>query len=583
MRKYVLLAVMAVAVAVVTNGVALAKSWAARPIIVHEWGVNVYDWATGAPRAEKLPKFIHTNQKPGRPVPAPPARVKDMPPDSGIRRKPILYFYPPTNTPVSVGVEVRFAHGYAKAWWPQANVYRTPQQVARAKPVDWAAWRKQHGHWQRSGVKVPDDERFELAWYNLTLTKNRPKDPTQGGKHLADDHWVKVARQVDAHYVSNGKQAEQYLFYEGATTRTPCIAVLPVPGAKRHHVVNVGDEPIHDVLVIFRGANKSKRWTRYLPVLQPVPQADPKALQWGHDVPQVMALSIPDFNTLPAAEWDDEETFLQRTKWLLLKVLTAGEHRAQRWYRGMRDPADPQPPTKMHMLYWKEAAALEKIWRKDFFRSDGLTIIYRESPAQLDKAMPLRIYTNMSYYVMLSRCGLVLNQGVPYQGAAGAAEAVRMYAYEKDPAKRKAHLNVCLASRFLAVGAARYALRQEQYPDQSRLKKLIGLLGGQVAEAPSAAQAKALWDKHQRDARQWASLLRQARLTKSHYGPWFNEKLSVVYEGDEPSKLAYYFYMMKPQGFDPAKVERYRYGPRDVLVEYDLKTKSWSLAWPKAR
>jgi len=185
--------------------------------------------------------------------------------------------------------------------------------------------------------------------------------------------------------------------------------------------------------------------------------------------------------------------------------------------------------------------------------------------------------------VMLSRCGLVLNQGVPYQGAAGAAEAVRMYAYEKDPAKRKAHLNVCLASRFLAVGAARYALRQEQYPDQSRLKKLIGLLGGQVAEAPSAAQAKALWDKHQRDARQWASLLRQARLTKSHYGPWFNEKLSVVYEGDEPSKLAYYFYMMKPQGFDPAKVERYRYGPRDVLVEYDLKTKSWSLAWPKAR
>ena len=147
------------------------EPWEGHPVVVHEWGVHEFDWSQSTAPVPAVPGFMYTERKPGVMLPPEAQRVKEYPLEFGIRTKPILYFYPP-NYPVQVGVEVRFANGHAHAWWPQANVYRTPAQVAHARPFDWETFLKQHSH--QLGlreVKVPDDERFELAWNNLTLTQ----------------------------------------------------------------------------------------------------------------------------------------------------------------------------------------------------------------------------------------------------------------------------------------------------------------------------------------------------------------------------------------------------------------------------
>jgi len=72
--------------------------------------------------------------------------VSDLPADSGVRTKPILYFYPAkpfgrgtSNTQAKVGIEMRFADGYANAWWPQVNRYRTKEESQKASAPDWEA------------------------------------------------------------------------------------------------------------------------------------------------------------------------------------------------------------------------------------------------------------------------------------------------------------------------------------------------------------------------------------------------------------------------------------------------------------
>jgi len=440
---------------------AVGGMWSAQPLVVHEWGVHQFDWSKGVAVEEPLPEFIYTDRKPGKPVVPPAPRAKDMPPDSGVRDKPILYFHTEgyMNKDVPVGVEVRFAYGHASAWWPQASVYRTPEQTAEAKPVDWKAWRKerQKKRWQRPLPPVPDDERFELVWHKLTLTKEQPARLALAGADLPDDHWVKLARQVDSYYVSNGQQAEKFLFYEGATKETPAIAILP-PQMRdaNHYVVNVGEFPVYDVFAIYRDKARGVVWSSYLAELPPVPKRAGKVGAWGHHVPQIVCIELPDFDAMAADAPIGDEEFRRRTSKRLIEALTAGRHYTRGWYQGMRDPADPQPAARMHQLRNDEAVALEAIWRSEFFQAEGLTVVYRESPASLDQAMPLHIYTDMFHYVMLSRCGLVLNQNVPYKEARAVAEAVRAYDREKDANSRAAMLALCRKHRFLALGLARF-------------------------------------------------------------------------------------------------------------------------------
>ncbi len=442
--------------------------WFAQPLHVHEWGVNQFDWSAAKPPAPDFPAYMYTDKKPGKPVPVKGQRTKDMPPDSGLRKKPILYFYPQWERAgkVPVGVEVRFARGRAWSWWPQVNTYRTPAQVAKAKPVDWAAWKKKHGRrrWGNKLTSVPDDKRFELVWSRLTLTKKLPKSATLPGAKLPADHWARLAREVDAWYVSNGKECERYVFYEGRTREVPAVTILP-PGtwvraafraSKDYLLVNTGKHPIHDVFVIYRKGDML--WTTYIAKLPPARGSKAeggKAVARG--TAPLMALPISDFAKNPLKKSMGAAEFKARTSGRLVEALSTGRRLpGDRSMATIRDPADPAEAAQSHLLYPKEAAALEKIWRKEFFESQGWTIVYRESPAYLNEVMPLNIYTDMYHSPVISRCGLVLNGNVPLERAAAVHAAVRScaaYPKHKDHAQ---WIKTIKANRLMALGHIRW-------------------------------------------------------------------------------------------------------------------------------
>ncbi len=177
-----------------------AKSWQASPIVVHEWGVNLHDWQGDPLRAAHdpdLPPFFYTDKKPGKVFPAPGgAKVKKLAPDSGIRFKPLVYFY--GSGPI--GLEARFEYGHANAWYPQVNVYRDPEMVKGAKAIDWDTWQKQNQfQFQITNsvagrlAPVPDDPRFELVWHHLTLDEKL----TPSALAPSEEHWLNIARDVE--------------------------------------------------------------------------------------------------------------------------------------------------------------------------------------------------------------------------------------------------------------------------------------------------------------------------------------------------------------------------------------------------
>ena len=92
--------------------------------------------------------------------------------------------------------------------------------------------------------------------------------------------------------------------------------------------------------------------------------------------------------------------------------------------------------------------------------AEGLTVVYRESPAALDEAMPLNIFTSMFWYVKLSRCGLVLNRNIPIGKVPEIDLALKRFSnarYNKtsdaDLQKMKESLR---SNRFLTMGMTRY-------------------------------------------------------------------------------------------------------------------------------
>lgn len=519
----------------------VVANWDASPLTVHEWGVNTFDWNKGDRLQQDLPKFLYTDLRPGEVAPRPKNRVRDLPADSGMRTKPILYFYPGAAAPriraavaPVVGVEMRFAQGYANAWWPQVQRYRTEEQSSQAGPPNWTDWKekvlknykaqfmsnnkdgKAQERWEAElanykkvvgeqrqikwlAIRMrwlqkepfPEDERMQLVWEKLAVTAEIPDGLSLLGKDLPDDHWLKVAREVDAGYVSNGKEAERYVFYEGKTREVPAIALLPANGMfnrlsfsrggkelpKDVAVVNVGKYPIYDVIAVYRDSKKGIRWTGHVSMLPALP--DRRDYTQGE---AVTALRIPDFSQ--AREGTNfkmgQEEFDRRTRTRLLEELTAGFQ----FHSGdvmMRDPADPQPPTRQHQLYMKEAVALEKIWHKDFFEGEGLTVLYRESPAYLDEAMPLNIFTSMYWYVKLSRCGLVLNRNLPMDQVYANSQALERFQIAQFNQTKKDELErihtALKKNRFLTMGQGRFLFDRPGNSDwhQPIFKALKGL------------------------------------------------------------------------------------------------------------
>jgi len=387
--------------------------WAAQRLEAHEWGVSEYDWSNGKKPSGVLPDFVYTEDKPGDVTPRPGARVKEMGADSGIRvrTKPILYFYAPDTLrkkfegrpAIPVAVEARFREGYAHTWWPQVSVFRNREEVRGAQAPD-------------VGIPpFPDDRRFQLVWDHLEVSPVISAKQKLRGENLPESHWLKIARQVDSAYVSNGREVEKFLFYEGNTQEIPAIAIIPQDrfSVPRFLVYNVSDYPIHDPFLIYRNKAKRQFWVRYFSRLAPLPRRSARENPAGPESSaNVLSPAIPHFEDLERDETFDESEFHRITELKLGSILRMEYPVADTVYSGRRNPAQYQPPTEEYRLFPLELAALERIWNRTFFGDDGLTILYRESPVYLDQAAPLHIFTDMEHYVNLSRCSLVVNRKV---------------------------------------------------------------------------------------------------------------------------------------------------------------------------
>jgi hypothetical protein len=444
-----------------------ADSWICEPIVVHEWGVEAFDWSQGAAaRPTAVPNYMYTDEHPGDLLAMPAMRVKDLPPDSGMRDKPILYFYPNyRSAPIPIGVELRFAEGQASAWYPQANVYRSPAIAAAGHAAEPIPWKKSDRFSPRNPpLQIPDDTRMELAWYSLALSKDLPAGASLAGKDLPADHWTKLARDIpDAAYVSNGNEVEKYLFYEGETRESPAVAVVRAWGlrtqASPFHVVNISDRAIFDVFAIYHAGGHT--WVGFVPSLEPI---KPGAAAMA-------TLPLPDFTGTVA--WTDPKSLHDATTGRLLSSLTGGGTLLAN-PQGLRDPADPQGPTANSQLFPDEAAALEKIWRHQFFEpgaANGLTILYRQSPESLDADMPLKLYTNMYHYIALSRCGLVLVTNIDIDLAVQSQSAVDAATGSNDPKVRGDALAFLRQHPGVAMSALGYLQRIKDYPACESLRQ----------------------------------------------------------------------------------------------------------------
>ena len=396
-----------------------ARSWGARPIVAHEWGVQVFD-SSGDRELPDLPDFLHTpKDAPKGSVTTFRPPVREMQDDTGERDKPILYFYlePPQEEGVPVAVSLGFAFGKPKAWYPQADHVCAPfrevpdaatleQWLAALGSPDFRIREEASGKLaecgpplrtlleralggskdaeirQRLEACLEDFLKPQLTWDHLKLVKTLPQGMELPGKTLKADHWVRQARQVDAAYVTNGVEGERYVFYEGKTAERPAIQVKPGSKPGGFILANVSRHPVHDVfLVCVPGFKEAFGHVETL-----APGASTEVILRDPRGP-----SAPD---------------------RLLLRLQANRPERKEEGRMYRKPCEPQGPTTESWLFEKEAEALLAIWGKDFFRGEGARLIYREDVAALDEAMPLALHTDMYHFIQLSRVGLVLVKGL---------------------------------------------------------------------------------------------------------------------------------------------------------------------------
>jgi len=135
---------------------------------------------------------------------------------------PVLYFYSPT--PTTVSVKVRFRQGAVSEWYPQAEV--TPGVIdpnAFARPNFESA----------------------IVWSDVKVVPGATENyPTETGRN----HYY-AARATDAVPLRVGSDQEKFLFYRGVGRFAPPVAAT-IDDSGRIDVRNIGGEPLGD-LVLF--------------------------------------------------------------------------------------------------------------------------------------------------------------------------------------------------------------------------------------------------------------------------------------------------------------------------------------------
>ncbi len=345
------------AIALLVTAPADAKSWCAAPLVVHEWGVQVFHGPDAEPQPSSLPGWFHRH--PAGTAPADSAvPVRSLPADGGEREIPVLQFYSPKlwGVAVPVALELGFTQGRPSVWYPQADRVYPP--------------------------RVSGDAGVQLAWDALSLEADARGEPRS-----TEAEWVRDLRAVDgALWVSRGGETERFLFYEAETREQPAVRI------EQGRAFNDGPWPVHDLAVVRRDG-------------EAVSVARLDTLPAGGDARLVFE--------------DVGDAGATLRPWLAQRLLAAETAvDLQEWSMDMddcvmmRDPAVPVSSSSGHGLYRAEIDVLLDLWQDRLFGQQGTVLVYRDDPAALDAMVPMAVYTDMHHFVQLSRTGLVLWEGI---------------------------------------------------------------------------------------------------------------------------------------------------------------------------
>jgi hypothetical protein len=346
---------------------ALAESWCAVPLYVHEWGVQVFASDGSPAEAPPVPAWFHR-------APPPPgthalgSRVRDLPADTGVRALPILHFYSPSffGEPIPLALEVAFRDGDPSAWYPQVD---------------------------RLDLGSPS---AELVWERLSLSSTPAHDP----QAVTDPSWPDAMRRLDALWVNTDAQSERFVFYEADTAERSLLSLErgDTWSEERGHYVlrNEARYDVHDVFFVHREGEA--RHVFFAPRLPAGTSAGFLLEEHAHDEDEFQRLTVA---ALKERLVDGARTRAPTDVYRYLEDCVM-----------MRDPAVAETAIAGHRLFTGELEALLAVWEGRFFGAEGTTILYRESDEYLQAQMPLGIYTDMFHYPVISRLGLALWEGV---------------------------------------------------------------------------------------------------------------------------------------------------------------------------
>lgn len=379
---------------------ALAESWCAYPLWVHEWGVHAFD-ANGTPvNPASMPAWFHHDGTSGDSGEA----TRDLPPDSGSRALPVMQFYSggSLSSPIPIGLEIGFRHGDAQLWYPELTQRRPASEAnspaAQRARADLLRRREALSPFAGAADRapVPSDPTRQLIWDRLLLT-SEPQHPA----HASRTPWVDALRQLGAMWANSMHESERFIFYEARTTEHVPLALSRGDTWRPDHrhlmLRNMGSHDVHDVFITRRE---------------------------GRNVYVFFAPSIPAGRSAGFVLEDHRVTrgaLRDQTRGRLRQHLVDTAQPAPptnyRWDMDdctmMRDPAVPVELAEGHRLYSAEVDAILGVWAPTFFDGAGTTITYREDNAYLDEVMPLSIYTDMYNFVLLRRAGLAVWRNVP--------------------------------------------------------------------------------------------------------------------------------------------------------------------------